>query len=78
MRHGPVALPDELSTALAAPGQDLSVLPRGLGPSPGTREPQDFGCPSLASCLVTETPRWRVGAFLKNHGVELEYNTGRH
>jgi len=71
MQHVTIALPDELSAALAAPGQDLSrtafealvLTAYGEG---------KISAAQLRHLLGYET-RMEVDAFLKKHGVELEY-----
>jgi hypothetical protein len=71
VRHDAIALPDELSAALAAPGQDL---PRGAFEAlalAAFRE-RKISAAQLHQLLGYET-RIEVDAFLKSHGVELEY-----
>ncbi len=71
MKHITIAIPDELSAALAGPGDDLCRAA--------------FECLALAAyregkittaqlrCLLGYQTRLEVDAFLKEHGVELEY-----
>ena len=71
MQHVTIALPDELSAALAAPGQDLSrVAFEGLALA-AYRE-RKISAAQLRHLLGFET-RMDVDAFLNSHGVELEY-----
>ena len=100
MQHVTLALPDELSAALAAPGQDLSraAFEASLayaktrvqfGRPIGTHQGLNFMLADMAAAVASyrerkisaaqlrqllgyET-RIEVDAFLKNHGVELEY-----
>jgi hypothetical protein len=68
MRHVTIAVPDELSAALAAPGQDLTRAAFEALALAAYRERKI----SAAQLLGYET-RMEVDAFLKSHGVELEY-----
>jgi predicted HTH domain antitoxin len=71
VQHVTIALPDELSAALASPGQDLSRSAfEALAPS-AYRE-RKITAAQLRQLLGYET-RMEVDAFLKRHGVELEY-----
>ena len=65
MQHVTIALPDELSAALAAPGQDLYRAAFEALALAAYRQ--------LRHLLGYET-RMEVDAFLKSHGVELEYS----
>ena len=71
MGHVTIALPDELSAALAAPGQDLSRAAFEALSLAAYRE-RKISAAQLRQLLGYET-RMEVDAFLKNHGVELEY-----
>jgi chromosome segregation and condensation protein ScpB len=71
MRHITIALPDELSAALAAPGQDLSRAAFEALALAAYRE-RKISAAQLRQLLGYET-RMEVDAFLKSHGVELEY-----
>ena len=71
MRHVTIALPDELSAALAAPGQDLSRAAFEALTLAAYRE-RKISAAQLRHLLGYET-RMEVDAFLKRHGVELEY-----
>jgi hypothetical protein len=71
MQHVTLALPDELSAALAAPGQDLSRAAFEALALAAYRE-RKISAAQLRQLLSYET-RIEVDAFLKNHGVELEY-----
>src|SRR6202041_1724962 len=66
-----IALPDELSAALATPGQDLSRAAFEALALAAYREPK-ISLAQLPQLLGYET-RVEVDAFLKSHGVELEY-----
>ena len=69
MQHVTIALPDELSAALAAPGQDLS---RAAFEALAAYRERKISAAQLRHLLGYET-RLEVDAFLKRHGVELEY-----
>lgn len=71
MKHVTIALPDELSAALAGPGQDLSRAAFEALALAAYRE-RKITTAQLRSLLGYET-RLEVDAFLKEHGVELEY-----
>jgi predicted HTH domain antitoxin len=71
MQHITIALPDELSAALAAPGQDLSRAAFEALALAAYRE-RKISTAQLRHLLGYET-RMEVDAFLKEHGVELEY-----
>ena len=71
MQHITIALPDELSVALAAPGQDLSRAAFEALTLEAYRE-RKISAAQLRQLLGYET-RIEVDAFLKSHGVELEY-----
>jgi hypothetical protein len=71
MQHITIALPDELSAALAAPGQDLSRAAFETLTLGAYRE-RKISVAQLRQLLGYET-RMEVDAFLKSHGVELEY-----
>jgi chromosome segregation and condensation protein ScpB len=71
MKHVTIALPDELSAALAAPGQDLSRSAFEALALTAYRESK-ISAAQLRQLLGFET-RMEVDAFLKRHGVELEY-----
>ena len=71
MRHVTIALPDELSAALAVPGQDLSRAAFEALALAAYRE-RKISAAQLRQLLGYET-RVEVDAFLKNHVVELEY-----
>jgi hypothetical protein len=64
-------IPDELSAALAAPGQDLSRAAFEALALAAYREPK-ISVAQLRHLLGYET-RLEVDALLKRHGVELEY-----
>jgi len=66
-----VALPDELSAALAAPGQDLTRAAFEALTLAAYRE-RKISAAHLRQLLGYETRR-EVDVFLKSHGVELEY-----
>ena len=68
MRHVTIALPDELSAALAAPGSRAAFEALALA---AYRE-RKISAAQLRQLLGYET-RMEVDAFLKSHGVELEY-----
>ena len=70
-REYPTLGPDELSAALAAPGQDLSRAAFEALALAAYRE-RKISAAQLRQLLGYET-RMEVDAFLKNHGVELEY-----
>jgi chromosome segregation and condensation protein ScpB len=71
MQHITIALPDELSAALAAPGQDLSRAAFEALALAAYRE-RKISTAQLRHLLGYQT-RLEVEAFLKAHGVELEY-----
>jgi predicted HTH domain antitoxin len=71
MQHITIALPDELSEALAVPGQDLSRTVFEALALEAYRECK-ISVAQLCQLLGYET-RMEVDAFLKSHGVELEY-----
>ena len=71
MRHVTIALPDELSAALAAHGQDLSRAAFEAPALAANRE-RKISSVQLRQLLGYET-RMEVDAFLKSHDVELEY-----
>jgi predicted HTH domain antitoxin len=71
MQHVTIALSDELSAALASPGQDLSRSAFEALALTAYRERKITGA-QLRQLLEYET-RMEVDAFLKRHGVELEY-----
>ena len=71
MQHIRIALPDELSAALAAPGQDLSRAAFEALALTAYRE-RKISVAQLRQLLGYET-RMEVDAFLKSHCVELEY-----
>jgi hypothetical protein len=71
MQHVTIALPDELSAALAAPGQDLFRAAFEALALAAYRE-RKISAAQLRHLLGYET-RMEVDAFLKSHGVELEY-----
>jgi chromosome segregation and condensation protein ScpB len=71
MQYVTLALPDELSAALAAPGQDLSRAAFEALALAAYRE-RKISAAQLRHLLGYET-RLEVDAFLKQHGVELEY-----
>ena len=65
-----VALPDELSAALAAPGQDLTRAAFEALTLAAYRE-RKISAAQLRQLPSYETRR-EVDVFLKSHGVELE------
>ena len=71
MQHVTIALPDELSAALASPGQDLSRSAFEALALTAYRE-RKITAAQLRQLLGYDT-RMEVDAFLKRHGVELEY-----
>jgi hypothetical protein len=71
MQHITIALPDELSAALASPGQDLSRSAFEALALTAYRE-RKITAAQLRQLLGYET-RMEVDAFLQKHGVELEY-----
>jgi hypothetical protein len=71
MQHITIARPDELSAVLAAPGQDLSRAAFEALTLEAYRE-HKISAAQLRQLLGYET-RMEVDAFLKSHGVELEY-----
>ena len=71
MQHVTIALPEELSAALAAPGQDLSRAAFEALALTAYRE-RKISAAQLRHLLGYET-RMEVDAFLNSHGLELEY-----
>jgi len=71
MQQITIVLPDELSAALASPGQDLSRAAFEALSLAAYRE-RKISAAQLRQLLGYET-RMQVDAFLKSHGVELEY-----
>jgi hypothetical protein len=71
MQQITINLPDELSAALASPGQDLSRAAFEALSLAAYRE-RKISTTQLRQLLGYET-RMQVDAFLKSHGVELEY-----
>jgi chromosome segregation and condensation protein ScpB len=71
MQHVTIALPDELAAALASLGQDLSRSAFEALALTAYRE-RKITAAQLRRLLGYET-RLEVDAFLKKHGVELEY-----
>ncbi len=71
MKHITIALPDELSAALAGPGQDLSRAAFEALALAAYRERKITT--AQLRCLLGYETRLEVDAFLKQHGVELEY-----
>jgi hypothetical protein len=71
MKQITISLPYELSAALAAPGQDLSRAAFEALVLAAYRE-RKISASQLRQLLGLET-RVEVDAFLKSHGVELEY-----
>jgi hypothetical protein len=71
MQQITINLPDELSAALASPGQDLSRAAFEALSLAAYRE-RKISTAQLRQLLGYET-RVQVDAFLKSHGVELEY-----
>lgn len=71
MKQITISLPDELSAALAAPGQDLPKAAFEALVLSAYRE-RKISAAQLRQLLGFET-RMEVDAFLKSHGVELEY-----
>ena len=71
MQRVTISLPDELSAALASPGQDLSRSAFEALALMAYRE-RKITAAQLRQLLGYET-RMQVDAFLKQHGVELEY-----
>jgi chromosome segregation and condensation protein ScpB len=71
MQHITITIPDELSAALAGPGQDLSRAAFETLALGAYRE-HKISAAQLRQLLGYET-RIEVDAFLKRHGVELEY-----
>jgi predicted HTH domain antitoxin len=71
MQRVTLALPDELSAALAAAGVDLSRAAFEALALTAYRE-NKISVAQLRELLGYET-RMEVDAFLKSHGVELEY-----
>ncbi len=66
-----VALPDELSAALAAPGQDLTRAAFEALILAAYRQ-RKISAAQLRQLLGYET-RMEVDVVLKSHGVELDY-----
>lgn len=66
MRHVTIALPDELSAALAPPGQDLPRAPFEALALAAYRE-RRISAAQLRQLLGYET-RMEVDAFLSSHG----------
>ena len=71
MQRITITLPDELSAALAAPGQDLSRAAFEALALVAYRE-RKISAAQLRQLLGYET-RLEVDALLKRHGIELEY-----
>jgi hypothetical protein len=71
MKQITIVLPDELSAALAAPGEDLSRAAFEALTLAAYRE-RKISAALLRQLLGYET-RVQLDAFLKCHGVELEY-----
>ena len=71
MQHITIALPDELSAALASPGQDLSRSAFEALALCAYRE-RKITTAQLRHLLGYET-RMEVDAFLQKHGVEVGY-----
>jgi hypothetical protein len=71
MKQITISLPDELSAVLAAPGEDLSRAAFEALVLGAYRE-RKISASQLRQLLGFET-RMEVDAFLKSHGVELEY-----
>jgi len=71
MQHITIALPDELSAALAAPGQDSSRAAFEALTLSAYLE-RKISAAQLRQLLGYET-RMEVDAFLKSHSVELDY-----
>ena len=71
MQQVTIALPDELSAALAGPGQDLSRAAFEALALAAYRE-RKISTAQLRGLLGFET-RLQLDAFLKQHGVDLEY-----
>jgi len=71
VQHVTIALPEELSAALAAPGQDLSRAAFEALALTAYRE-RKISAAQLRHLLGYET-RMEVDAFLNSHGLELEY-----
>lgn len=71
MKHVTIALPDELSEALAGPGQDLPRAALEALAVEAYRE-RKISHSQLRRLLGFQT-RMEVDAFLKERGVELEY-----
>jgi hypothetical protein len=72
MQHVTIALPDELSAALASPGQDLSRSSAFEALALTAYRERKITGAQLRQLLGYET-RMEVDAFLKRHSVELEY-----
>ena len=70
VQHVTIALPDELSHALAAPGQDLSRAALEALIVEAYRE-RKLTHAQLGHLLGLKTPM-EIDAFLKTRGVELE------
>jgi hypothetical protein len=71
MQHVTIALPDELSAALAGPGEDLSRAAFEALALAAYRE-HKISTAQLRRLLGFDS-RMEVDAFLSAHGVELEY-----
>lgn len=69
MQRITITIPDELSAALAAPGQDLS---RAAFEALAAYRERKISAAQLRQLLGYET-RLEVDAFLKKHGIESEY-----
>lgn len=73
MQQITIILPDELSAALASPGQDLSRAAFEALSLAAYRE-RKISAAQLRQLLGLET-RMQMDSFLKSHGVELEYTS---
>jgi Uncharacterised protein family (UPF0175) len=71
MRHITIALPDELMEALSSPGRDFSRAALEALALEAYRI-RKISAGQLRQILGFET-RMETDAFLKNHGIELEY-----
>lgn len=69
MQRITITIPDELSAALAAPGQDLS---RAAFEALAAYRERKISAAQLRQLLGYEM-RLEVDAFLKKHGIESEY-----
>jgi predicted HTH domain antitoxin len=67
-----IAIPDELSTALASPGQDDLSRSAFEALALTAYHERKITVAQLRQLVGYET-RMEVDAFLKKHGVELEY-----